>query len=504
MEALVSSAAKLKEVGAKYAALRDLEKNISASIESVQKNSAVLISASQAWKSESAGAEALVVDASLALKDFVEYTQQESKNIGDEATNISMIAMLVGTLLAIVGGYMLVDTLRKPLQRVTEMMKRLANGEIDLPIDGQNRRDEIGDMIRSVVIFRDNALERVRLEKEADDNRLREAKAQEEQAAERARIEAEQSDALDALSEMLTKIAEGNLQEAMREDLAEDYAAMASTFNDAVETLRQTLVEVRHTSEEINAGTGNLASSADDLARRTERQAASLEESVRALGELNDMVQASAKNAHKTSEFVEEANAHANRSGEVVARAVEAMDQINESSEKINMIVGVIDEIAFQTNLLALNAGVEAARAGEAGRGFGVVAQEVRELSIRSGNAAKEIRELIAASSEQVSAGVSLVQETGDALSVIHEHFASIRDLVSTISKSATDQSTGLNELNDTVRGVEHITQANAAMVEENTAEIHGLRSQVEVLSQKIDRFKVRDRMEANPERLSA
>ena len=163
------------------------------------------------------------------------------------------------------------------------------------------------------------------------------------------------------------------------------------------------------------------------------------------------------------------------------------------SSDEIGKIIGVIDEIAFQTNLLALNAGVEAARAGEAGRGFAVVAQEVRELAQRCANAAKEIKGLISASSEQVQNGVYLVEKTGATLTEIIHHITGVQTLVAEISAATAEQSTGIAEVTSAVHDVELITQKNAAMVEENNAEIHGLRQRVELLSDKIERFRTGD-----------
>jgi methyl-accepting chemotaxis protein len=490
---VATSAAELSRLGTKNAALRDLSGKLAPSLAAIDKGTQDLITVGDRWLAARAEAYATVADSSQTLENFVSSAQEAGKQDSQRSANVSIIAMVAGTLLAIIGGLMLVETLRGPLKRVTEVMSRLASGDLDVAIDGRNRGDEIGDMVRSVAVFRDAALENVRLEKEAEAQRSLSAEEQARRAAEQARIEAEQMEALSALSGVLGQLADGNLEESMTEALAAEYVAMARTYNNAVEALRVTLSDVRATTKEITGGTSNLAASADDLARRTEQQASALEESSRALRQLTDIVRSTAESAQKTAVSVDETHSYAIRSGEVVAKAVDAMGQINRSSEKISTIISVIDEIAFQTNLLALNAGVEAARAGEAGRGFAVVAQEVRELAQRCAGAAREIKGLISDSSAQVRNGVSLVTETGEALTVINEHISSIHQLVGKIESAAAAQYEGLNEVNQAVHQVELITQQNAAMVEENTAEIHGLRRRVEQLNQKIDHFKTRD-----------
>ncbi len=490
IQAVRETAGKLGELGGKNAALRDLPAKLGPSLGNIDKDTAALIDVGGRWLAAKAEASALVATASTTLERFVSSAQEAGKVDSQRSADVSIVAMIAGTLLAIIGGLMLVETLRGPLKRVTETMTRLAGGDLDVAIEGRNRGDEIGDMVRSVAVFRDNALENVRLGREAEAARALSAEEEARRAAERARVEAEQMQALNALSDVLAALADGNLEEGMAEDLPADYVIMARTYNNAVEALRATLADVRVVTGEITGGTGNLASSADDLARRTEQQAAALEESSRALRQLTEIVRTTAESARKTTVSVGETNSYAKHSGQVVAKAIDAMAEINRSSEKISTIIGVIDEIAFQTNLLALNAGVEAARAGEAGRGFAVVAQEVRELAQRCAGAAREIKGLISESSAQVRSGVALVQETGDALTVINSHITTIHDLVSNIEASAADQYTGLNEVNSAVHEVELITQQNAAMVEENTAEIHGLRRQVEALNEKIERFR--------------
>ncbi|MDE1906832.1 MAG: methyl-accepting chemotaxis protein, partial [Rhodospirillales bacterium] len=239
------------------------------------------------------------------------------------------------------------------------------------------------------------------------------------------------------------------------------------------------------------SGTGEIAAAADDLSRRTEQQAASLEETAAALDEITATVRRTAEGASHAHEVVTSAQTDAERSGVVVRDAVAAMSGIETSSQQISNIIGVIDEIAFQTNLLALNAGVEAARAGDAGRGFAVVASEVRALAQRSADAAKEIKSLISASTRQVISGVDLVGQTGTALARIVSQIGEISGVVRQIAASAQEQATGLHEVNAAVNQMDQVTQQNAAMVEQSTAACHSLAQETEKLATLTARFQI-------------
>ncbi|KQS79555.1 chemotaxis protein [Rhizobium sp. Leaf384] len=489
--ALRASSQKVAELGSKNETMSAFSRKLEPELAAVKSAASAMLVIETNWNTARTAASDTLSAGMENLHGFISQAQETGKEDSERSAHLSVVAMVLGTILAIVGGVMLVETLRAPLKRVTNVMKRLAEGDLDVGIEGRDRGDEIGDMVRSVSVFRDNARENIRLEQEAAAVRARSDAETARAMQERARIAAEQEQALTALSDVLDRLANGDLQQALREDLPDDFIDMAKAYNTATQALRSTLLDVRTTTSEISDSAGNLSASADDLARRTEQQAAALEHSSRALRHLDTLVGSTADSARKTAVAVNETEQFAVRSGEVVARAVGAMGEISASSSRIATIIGVIDEIAFQTNLLALNAGVEAARAGEAGRGFAVVAQEVRELAQRCAGAAREIKGLISASAVQVESGVHLVEETGQALSRIIAHVTDVRKLVATISSATGEQSTGISDVSEAVQSVERITQQNAAMVEENNAEIHGLRQRVEILADKVDRFRV-------------
>jgi methyl-accepting chemotaxis protein len=296
---------------------------------------------------------------------------------------------------------------------------------------------------------------------------------------------------VEMLAASLKKLADGDLTVAVTQSFIPSLDKLRIDFNDAVAKLRDAMQAVGQNAQVISAGSNEIKSAADDLSKRTEQQAASVEETAAALEEITTTVADSSRRAEEAGKLVASTREGAEKSGEVVRKAVTAMGQIETSSREISNIIGVIDDIAFQTNLLALNAGVEAARAGEAGKGFAVVAQEVRELAQRSATAAKEIKSLINASSEQVKSGVSLVGQTGQALEQIVRQVQEININVAAIVKSSREQATGLKEINTAVNTMDQGTQQNAAMVEESTAASYSLAKEAAALFQLLAQFRI-------------
>ncbi|MCW6512875.1 methyl-accepting chemotaxis protein [Lichenifustis flavocetrariae] len=296
---------------------------------------------------------------------------------------------------------------------------------------------------------------------------------------------------LTALTKALSALASGDLTTRINEMVPPKSQSLKDDFNRAAVELQETMKQIATKKDAIHAGSGEVTSATDDLSQRTEQQAASLEETAAALDQITATVKKTAQGASHAREVVGNAKGDAERSGEVVGRAISAMNNIEKSAVQIGQIIGVIDEIAFQTNLLALNAGVEAARAGEAGRGFAVVASEVRALAQRSAEAAKEIKALIHASDSQVKVGVELVGETGQALSRIVGQVADLNVAVAEIAASAQEQAAGLQQVNTAINQMDQVTQKNAAMVEETTAAAHNLSQDADELARLVARFDI-------------
>jgi len=317
------------------------------------------------------------------------------------------------------------------------------------------------------------------------ENEVRQRNAQ---AAKEA-ADAEQQAVVAALGAALKGLASGRLDAGIEQPFAKAYENLRRDYNGAILGLRDALSLVAKNTASIQNETGEITISADDLSRRTERQAATLEETASALNELTVSVRSAAEGAQGASEKATAAQERAREGGLVAREAVSAMDAIQASSGEISKITSVIDDIAFQTNLLALNAGVEAARAGEAGRGFAVVATEVRALAQRSSEAASEINELITGSEDQVKSGVELVDKTGTALGAIVDSISEISDLVSNIAVSTKEQAAGLNEVNSAVLELDQVTQQNAAMFEETTAATHALTTEAVALAEAVAKF---------------
>jgi len=397
--------------------------------------------------------------------------------------SVGVIAVSLGL------GYALNKIITTPYVSTVVRMEKLAAGDLDSPIQFTSYTDCVGRLTKAMFTFRDNTAAKIRADAEALD--MQRQSGEDRQRAEEAAITQQQVLVTNSIGTGLERVAAGDLTFRLDQALPEAYEKLRHDFNSALEQLDQAIQVVGVNAAAIRFGAGEITSAADDLSNRTEQQAASLEETAAALDQITATVKKTAEGATHARTVVGATKTDAERSGAVVREAVAAMSGIEQSSRQIGNIIGVIDEIAFQTNLLALNAGVEAARAGDAGRGFAVVASEVRALAQRSAEAAKEIKGLIQASAQQVTAGVSLVGETGQALERIVTQVAEINTVVAEIAISAQEQASGLNQVNTAINQMDQVTQQNAAMVEQSTAASHNLTQETDELRRLLARFQV-------------
>ncbi|HVE07640.1 MAG TPA: methyl-accepting chemotaxis protein [Paraburkholderia sp.] len=291
--------------------------------------------------------------------------------------------------------------------------------------------------------------------------------------------------------EIASRIAAGDLSDAIALK-KRDTSSMLSALRDMQHGLSATVAEIAASAGAIAAASGQISMGNLDLSQRTEQQAMALERTASSMEELTSTVRQNADNAKQARTLADNASAIAEKGGDVVGRVVATMNDINDSAKSIGDIIGVIEGIAFQTNILALNAAVEAARAGEDGRGFSVVAGEVRTLAQRSAAAAKEIKTLIGASVERASNGSQLAQDAGQTMDEVVKAVKRVTDIMGEISAASAEQSSGIEEINLAVSQMDAGTQQNAALVEQATAAAQSLDDQARALQGMVGKFRLR------------
>ncbi|MEP9400782.1 methyl-accepting chemotaxis protein [Sphingomonas sp. VNH70] len=387
------------------------------------------------------------------------------------AMRTGMLALALGGLFLVVGtifaSIRLTRGLARPIVRLTGEMEALAQGDTSVPVRDAARGDEIGSMSRAVIVFRDAAV----------------AKQQ---------ADADQQQVVDQVGQALARLSDGDLRVRLS-GFPAAYAVLERDFNASATRLSGALLAIRQGTGGIADNAAEMQAATDDLARRAEQQAASLEQTSAAVSEMTDTVQANAAQARDAQGIAARAREDVKASEAIVRRTVAAIGDIERSSNEIAEIISLIDGLSFQTNLLALNAGVEAARAGDAGRGFAVVASEVRALAERSAEAARDIDQRITATVDRVRNGVDLARQTDESLRGIATDINQIAGFVTAIAGSAAEQAATIQQINTAIGEMDSVTQSNAAMIEEINAAVGALGDETGTLEQQVNRFRVDD-----------
>jgi methyl-accepting chemotaxis protein len=422
-------------------------------------------------------------------------TLQNAKDLQGKATTVAEWSLYIGLgltiLIALAASWVLSRGIANPVLKMVGYMRKLQGGDNAVEIPEARRKDEFGQMAIAILAFRDAAIDKIRIEKEALANRSQSEVERANSEAEKARKAEEDAVAIGALAQGLAAVANGDLTHRMTAQVAPQAEQLKADFNSAVAQLQDAMTVVVTNVAAIRSGSGEISQAADDLSRRTEQQAASLEETAAALDEITATVNRTASGARQASDTVQARQGRRRDLGQCGPRRRRGHGRDRE--------VGPGDQPDHRRDrrdrLPDQSAGPERRRRGGARRRrrprLRGRASEVRALAQRSAEAAKEIKVLISASTTQVNTGVSLVGQTGEALQRIVGRVAEIDGLVSEIAASAQEQATGLQQVNTAVNQMDQVTQQNAAMVEESTAASHSLSQEAESLASSVSRFRI-------------
>jgi methyl-accepting chemotaxis protein len=430
----------------------------------------------------------------------------------------------LGLIIGVATSFLIARSISGPVVQMTGAMSRLAEGDLAADIPGRERHDEIGGMAAAVEVFKQNAI------KVAELNAAEEVRTglTRDRAAAMATLVKGLGEVVDAAIDgdfsrrmdvklkdadlmgvatnvnqlvetvdrgitetgtVLAALARTDLTKRVEGDYKGAFAKLKDNTNSVIDSLSGVVGQIRHTSTALKTATGEILAGANDLAERTTRQAAAIEETSAAMEQLAMTVSDNAKRADTASGKAQAVSATAEEAGDVMEKSNAAMERISSSSAKISNIIGLIDDIAFQTNLLALNASVEAARAGDAGKGFAVVAVEVRRLAQSAASASSEVKVLIEQSGNEVMGGTRLVAEATQKLNAMLSGVKESASLIHDISSAGQDQSSAISQVTTAVRQMDEMTQHNAALVEETNAAIEQTEAQAKDLDRIVEVF---------------
>jgi methyl-accepting chemotaxis protein len=406
---------------------------------------------------------------------LIALTRSQSDTRGQEGDIEADRALLLSTLLALLGFaglamiWFLIDrTVAKPIIRLADVTASLAkDGEVEVPY--RDRKDELGKIAEAVELFRAMAVARA----ESD-----------------ARATAEQKLVMASLRESLAALTDGDLTRPIEADFPSNYAELKNHYNAALDSLSELVRSVTDSATTIRTGSNEIAQASEDLAHRTQSNAANLEETSAAIAQMEERLRTTASAAGGTVRRADDALAVVGSGRAIAADAVEAMDRVSESAKSIDSVIGGLDKIAFQTRVLAMNAAVEAGRAGDAGRGFAVVADLVSSLAMRAEEEARRASDQLSVTQNSIATAVEAVQKVDGALAGISSDVGEVHILLGQIAVDNEAQSSAVSQISVTVGAMNLSTQQNAAMVEETSAAARSLTDEVNALSDRAALFR--------------
>ena len=392
-----------------------------------------------------------------------------------QSTSFWLLTLSIGGVAISIGVGLLASRfgITGPLARLKSTMEALAAGNNAVVVDGCDRGDEVGDMAKVVLVFRETAV----------------AKA----TADAEKLDADRTVKMvvDTLGASLAELSSRDLTTRVGIAYPGLYAGLKDNYNDAVESVRTTIAQVSESARTISSGADEIAQASEDLARRTESNAASLEETSAALIQMEGRLKVTAAASQSTVARADQAMATVHSGRTTAETAMQAMGRVSGSAKGIDDVIEGLDKIAFQTRVLAMNAAVEAGRAGDAGRGFAVVADLVSALAMRAEEEAKRARNQLSVTQSEIVTAVDAVGKVDNALAAISSDVTEVNTLLAGMASDNQAQSSAITEITAAVSSMDRATQQNAAMVEQTSAAARNLTQEVGNLASAAAQFNV-------------
>lgn len=388
---------------------------------------------------------------------YYEQAQQAEKKAYAIIGVFSLIILACAVLLC---GYV-VRGITKPVKEVEGAMKKLSDGKFDVSVT-YTSKDELGglaDSVRTMV------------------GKLR--------------------GYIENIAYVMGEISNGNMAVSIDVDYQNDFAPIKQSMETIIASLNDTLSQISASSQQVAAGSDQMSAGAQGLAQGATEQASSSEELASSITEISRRVQQNASDSQQARADMDETIQRIQQGKEQMKKLVSAMNQIANTSSEIEKIIKTIEDIAFQTNILSLNAAVEAARAGSAGKGFSVVADEVRNLANKSAAAAKDTAALIKSALTAIGTGEKMVEETGKALASVSAKAESAAKLVNEIAEDSNSQASSIEQINIGINQISTVIQTNTATAEESAASSEELSAQATMLQTMVSKFKLTDKTAA-------
>ncbi len=399
------------------------------------------------------------------LKNQKQFREQAYQNFTGTIKSVnqdSKRAMLVGIGLGIlsfsmlfIGSILVGRSINKPIKLMVNFIKELKQGQLNNRLQ-LRQNDELGQISRSLDSFADN------LEM-----------------------------AIDEINLVLGAMSSGDFTKSVTGDHSGRLDELKSSVNRSIDLLSGTIYQAVVTSERVKSWADDLFVSSQTLSQGASEQAGALQAISNAMLEVKKNTKDNNQNAAETKSLVQRTLDEVKNGNTQMEEMQQSINTINETSSNVSKVIKVIDEIAFQTNLLALNAAVEAARAGKYGKGFSVVAAEVRELAGRCANAVKETTALITQSLEEVKNGVEKADQTAAVLNAITVSVDEINVLINEIAEASKEQDEEIIEINKGLDDVNIIVQQTSKIAEKTAAASETLSTQSIELEKLMDQFEL-------------